>query len=280
MIPRRLSTVFLLIVAISSVKAVETVTPTNSYYNTSNNISSSISSWTNANSWGTGNTNTGWDYVGQVSDASGVYLGNGWVITAAHVNSPTTFTLNGNVFTNTGVYYSNFTNSATGTTNADITLFKISTISTTGTNIPLTYNLTITPATPGIGKTVVMIGYGGPSGQGSESWGTNTIAFNNVYPVAVNDRESIDFVSPNSGANYGTLVVGDSGGADFIKQGTWQLAGINEAVSSSYSYFIQLSSYATQINALVAVPEPGTCALFGLGLGALALSLSRRRHRS
>lgn len=35
---------------------------------------------------------TGWDYVGQAGSASGVYMGNSWVLTAGHVG-PHTFTL-------------------------------------------------------------------------------------------------------------------------------------------------------------------------------------------
>lgn len=39
-----------------------------------------------------GSAVVGWDYVGTINGASGVYLGNGWVITASHVGA-STFTL-------------------------------------------------------------------------------------------------------------------------------------------------------------------------------------------
>ncbi len=206
------------------------------------------------------------------------------------MNSPTTFTLNGNVYNNTGTYYSNFTNSLTGTTNADLTLFKISTISTSGTNLPLTYNLTIMPSTPSTGKTAVMIGNGYTNGVGAKSWGTNSVIANNVYPIGVNDRESIDFVTLNSGTIYGEIVLGDSGGGVFINVGTtlhpqWELAGINEAILSDtqnnyYSGFVQLSSYQTQLSAIVnSVPEPGTWVLLGIGLLFIALPLWRGRRK-
>ena len=272
--PRSLLLASLLLGAgtLSNSKAVETVVNGSATYNTNNNIGSSVFGWSSG--WGTGNTNTGWNYVGTVSDASGVYLGNGWVLTAAHVNSPNTFTLAGNTYTNTGVYYSNFTNSASGTTNADITLFQISTISLTGTNLSLS-SLTITSAAP-TGK-VVMIGYGGPSGQGSESWGTNSVYLNNYGPVSVNGFESIDFVTFDSGSNYATLVNGDSGGGDFVRVGTnWELAGLNEAVSTNAAFFVQLSSYSSQINAIIAVPEPQTVALLLVG-ALLMIAILRRR---
>ena len=268
MVPSRLLAILLLLGTLSSLRAIETVVNGTPTFNTNNNISGSVSGWSSG--WGTGNTNTGWNYVGQVSDASGVYLGNGWVITAAHVNNPTTFTLNGNTYNNTGVYHSSFTNPLSGTTNADLTLFQISTISTTGTNLPLSYNLTITSNAPTLSTSVVMIGYGYTNGYGPESWGKSTVYTNNVGPVNVNGFESIDFVSANIGYSYGTLVNGDSGGGDFVNVGgAWQLAGINEA-TNSFSYFVQLSDYATQINSFVnPVPEPSTWALVGFGMLAL-----------
>jgi len=72
------------------------------FYNTNDTISSSLSSWSSG--WGAGNTHDGWDYVGQVggaSDASGVYLGNGWVITAGHVGA-LDFTLGTNTYATNG----------------------------------------------------------------------------------------------------------------------------------------------------------------------------------
>ena len=59
--------------------------------------------------------------------------------------------------------------------------------------------------------------------------------------------------------NY-ALVLGDSGGGDFIfnsSTGSWQLAGLNEAVDANNdSLMIQLSTYAQQINATVPTPKP------------------------
>ena len=284
MIPPRLIAVCLLISSISPVRAVETVSNEISTFNTNNNIASSVSGWSSG--WGTGNTNTGWNYVGQVSDASGVYLGNGWVLTAAHVNSPTTFTIDGNVYNNTGIYYSNFTNALTGTTNADLTLFQISTVSTTGTNLSLTYNLTITSTAPIPGQQVVMLGYGYTNGAGPESWGTNS-AYRVNQLLSVSGFESIDFTTIDSAAIYGTVVLGDSGGGDFMMVGTnWELAGINEAVvsytpSGTGSAFVQLSPYKSQISAIVSsVPEPSTWALLSIGLLLIALPLWREQRKA
>jgi len=281
MIPPRLIAVCLLISSISPVRAVETVLYSSPTFNTNNNIASSVSGWSSG--WGTGNTNTGWNYIGQVSDASGVYLGNGWVLTAAHVNSPTTFTINGNTYDATGLSYTDFTNSNTGTTNADINLFQISTVSTLGTPISLP-PLTLASAVPSFGDTLVMIGYGYTNGQGPETWGNNTISHTSVI-TPVNSFASLDFTTADIGSSYGAIVLGDSGGGDFVKVGLgtnaiWELEGINEAtgtyIGEDSSFYVQLSSYYSQIDPIItAVPEPRTCWLLGLGVLAILGSLLR-----
>jgi len=256
-------------------------------FNTTDTIGSSVSGWSS----GWGSSGDGWNYVGEVNDASGVYLGNNWVLTAAHVNNPTSFTLNGNVYNATGISYTNFTNSLTGTAAADLHLFQIFNTSTTGTNVTLS-NLSLATTVPSLNQTVVMIGYGGASGQASQSWGTNTVYHNTQYPVSVNGYQSIDFTTLNSGQNYASVGLGDSGGGDFMKIGAnWQLAGINEA-SISYSgtnpltgtnytgsAFIQLGAYSTQISAIVnAVPEPSTWTLAVLSL-LTGASVMRKRTK-
>ena len=284
----------LLLLAISPTQAVETVTNGNATFNTNDNISSYLSGWSSG--WGSG-TNTGWNYVGSITNgsASGTYLGNGWVLTAAHVGPLplTSFTLDGNVYDSTGVSYSNFTNSLTGSTNADLNLFQSSTISTTGSSLTLP-DLTLTSNAPTSGKEIVMIGYGGASGFGSESWGTSSVFLTN-QPFSVYSWNSVDFTTVNTNTNYSTVILGDSGGGDFIKVGsTWELAGINEALVSynstnpntgtnyTGSAFVQLSAYDSQLAAIVnSVPEPDPESLVRLGMiFVLGFSLWKSRWRN
>jgi len=275
--------------ASTSMNAVEIVPyPSgSSYYKTSNNIGTSDSAWNSG--WGTGNTNTGWDYVGQVggpNDASGVYLGNGWVITAGHVGA-LDFTLGTNTYETNGTSFTSFSFTNAGIVYAaDLNLFKISTTSIEGNSLLPTNNLIIPSSYPGTGNTLVMIGYGDASVGRQESWGINTVTTNNLLvPLGGYPYTSVDFGTAYGPTPYGTnsaqLVVGDSGGGDFIKGGsTWYLAGINEAIDGNGdSYFVNLAYYSSEITSVMnAVPEPQSWTLIALGI-AFLMSLSPWRRR-
>jgi len=222
-----------------------------------------VANWTTG--WGSGSV-TGWDYLGQVGGATGVYLGNGWVLTADHVN-PGSFTLSGTTYS----YVAGSSRSITsGTDVADLRLFQI----TAGPSLPLM--ILAGSSQTLIGATVVMTGFGG--GQG-KTWGSNTISNDNI-PVTLDGYPytSVDFETEYGGSNQTVLILGDSGGGDFIYSGSqWLLTGINEAVDdSSNSYMVQLGEYANTINPIIAVPEPDTTALLGIGTSIVMLCQRKR----
>lgn len=268
---------------ITSAEAVQIVSSGSYSYNATDNISQSVTGWSSG--WGSGGD--GWNYVGELAgnDGSGVYLGNGWVLTCNHVGSGA-FTLNGNTYNAAGPIQNTFTNSSGQV--ADLSLFKIQTISTTGTNLSLTPLMLMT-ATPAVNTAFVMFGYGYTNGLGPESWGTNSILIaNHSLSLTGYPYTSQDFLTLNSGATYATGVDGDSGGGDFINVGTsgspnWELAGINEATVSyggdtTGTAFIQLSTYAPQIQAYV-VPEPTSWGLLVAGVALMGF-LIRQREQS
>jgi len=247
-------------------------------YNTTEPTNSQITNWTTG--WSGGKT--GWNYVGQVvtqnnGSASGVYLGNGWVMTAAHVTM-------GNFVLN-GVTYPAVAGSAqsitSGSNTADLLLFQVSPYP----DLPV---LTLSTNLPAVGDSVALLGYGG--GQGL-TWGYNSVtAIDQPITPGGYTYVSNDFLTDLTGNNQAILVTGDSGGGDFIYNGRtrkWELTGINEVVGTytddqgdtiTTSGFVQLDTYANQINAIVGstppevdtptLPLPGLVLLAGLLFGA------------
>lgn len=211
----------------------------------------------NIPNWSTGWPGSGingWSYVGQVNGASGVYLGNGWVITAAHVGIGD-FTLGGTTYAlASGTFLINGGS-------VDVVLFQIASPPSLPP-LPLTQSPPVPYSASGPGDAVAMLGYGGGHG---ETWGFNKVTGVN-YPVLLLGRTSIDFYTTTGAVTIGsqhinntaTVVSGDSGGADFIfkaSTGKWQLAGINEAVGDA-SYFIQISEYVQDILDITGIPAP------------------------
>ena len=260
---------------------------TNGTYNTNDPTAANIPDWTSG--WSqptpepTGYTyTTGWNYVGMVgtNNASGTYLGNGWVLTAAHVGAGT-FTLN-------GVAYSVVADSAKQLGDVDLTVFKIA-------SPPTLPSLTLSFGDPSAydtatqtgGSGVAMIGYGEGSSRTTETWGYNTVTnINQTVTPQSTSYVSNDFLTATTTSdglsNSAQLIVGDSGGGDFIYNGAtgrWELAGINEVTGNyendptygndALSGFVQLDTYAAQIDAITGAPEPSTWLLLGTGLGAL-----------
>ena len=242
---------------------------TNNSFNTTTPTGSDIPNWNTGWTQPSGQTGvTGWNYVGIVAGgggaASGVYLGNSWVITAGHVGAGA-FTLGGTTYPVVAGSAQTISN-ANGT--ADICLFQIN----PAPNLPALSIATSPPtrlSSIQSGSQVAMIGYGDGGSITHETWGLNTVTDINQL-IQVDSFESTDFVTAygtttrggNSATNNYFVVLGDSGGGDFIfnsSNSTWQLAGINEATGNNNppdSFFVELSAYAPQINAIVATGVP------------------------
>jgi len=260
----------------------------NSTLNTTAPTSSDIPNWDTGWTQPAGQTGvTGWNYVGTVAGgggtASGVYLGNNWVLTAGHVGTGT-FTLGGTAYSVVPGSARSISNS-NGT--ADICLFQI----TPAPNLPA---LNIATLGPSVGDSVAMLGYGDRGSITHETWGLNKVTqVNELITPSGYSYVSTDFETAYGvDSNEYYLVLGDSGGGDFVynsPNGPWQLTGINEAVGSNNppdSYFVELSTYATQIDAIVspqgvpAMPAWGWVVLPVLILLVVSGYLPKNRIRS
>ena len=268
----------------------------------------------------------GWNNVGAIWIGAGVYLGYGWVLTANHIGSGAGITLGGVTYTmapGTGHQLTNAGASGKSTL-TDLSMFQLQGA------LPNLPAIRIASSAPANGDTVTMIGRGsiqeanrtfwnvdtsaGPVGPwvwtettaasanyagyktiggGTMRWGTNVIDDNDWV------LDGYDFFAlgttfdPGVSNNEAQVVVGDSGGAVFVKQaGEWSLAGIiiatgvfpdqpgvaGTAVYGNASYFADLSYYRPQIMAL-AVPEPAamTQLLAAGGIGVGVCWFRRRR---
>ncbi len=219
---------------------------------------------------GTGNTNApgddpGWLNIGVLGVGTGIYLGEGWVLTASHVGAGT-ISLAGMSYAPLAGTTVQLTNNSPGKTAfTDLIMFRLaSTPAGLGT-------LTLASSAPTLGAPVTMIGAGRDRGAFTEwnvvtnttpwtwtevpsggnaagyktlstramRWGTNTIESHDLWinvpgssniPVDVKTFTTTftDLVAPDDEAQ---AVFGDSGGAVFAKNGSsWELGGVMIAV--------------------------------------------------
>lgn len=219
-------------------------------------VISGVDGATNTTSTGAGG---GWDYVGAVNGASGIYLGeyNGgyWVLTARHVNAGN-FVLSGTTYNYVSGSVVQITNP--DTTPTDLVVFRINTAP------PSLPNLTLrsTPLTSGAIK---MMGYGRDRAVSGTTWYVDTGTSPNVWSTTVTPEWDItrtgfntvgtstkrwgnNNISGTSTISYsvsgttmnvkslytdfsnvsgeGQGILGDSGGGLFyLNGGTWELAG-------------------------------------------------------
>lgn len=213
---------------------------------------------------GSGNTtappdNPGWANVGTVNNGSGVYLGDRWMLTVAHVWSGPT-TLSGTTYQIVPGSEISITNYGTAGKSqfTDLVLYRLA------SDPGLPY-LSIASSAPALNSGVTMIGAGRDRGSfktwsvnfaadpwvWTESsidpnaagyawgttrtmrWGTNNLSGTGGWIGYFIDNQK-DVFSLRTTFNYSELfsteaqaAAGDSGGAVFYKNGsTWQLAGI------------------------------------------------------
>jgi hypothetical protein len=207
---------------------------------------------------GTGNSTApaddpGWRNAGRRGALNAVYLGYGWVATAAHVN-PGSVTLDSVTYPEVPGSYVQIVHS--GSTLADLAVYRID-------PYPFGIPALEIPTSPApVGADVRLIGYGKPRGAATQwmgidgwqwlagtvkRWGTNEVGavldpgpppgpLVNTTDLVIGSwttRSLVADFTENAPGDEGVVTVGDSGGAFFVRDGSaWKLGGVSFALGT------------------------------------------------
>jgi hypothetical protein len=218
-------------------------------------------------------------YVAKIGGTSGVYLGQGWVITAGHVGA--------GELALEGAAYPPVPGSWTplrgdGPTPADVGLFRVD-------PAPKLPPLEIAGRGPGLGEALLLVGCGLGRGERFEwdgrvgfrwdpvsvrRWGRNRVAATGLeVPGSGLSTHAFATLFSTGEPQEAQAAVGDSGGGAFVlRRGSWKLAGIlfsvaghpgqpaQTAIDGNATHLADLSRYREQIEAVTgprSEPAPG-----------------------
>jgi len=173
----------------------------------------------------------GWDRVGDVGNGSGVYLGNGYVLTARHVSNRTSIDIDGEV-------YDQISGSSAGSlknannSDSDIYLFRVAVPEGSGLHgldPVLLPNVSMAGSSfktqligYGLGQEELLpinlgsnlTGYNWDPGSGEKRWGEINLGGSTTFPLLGRDTEGMSATFSNI-ANRAAVTPGDSGGGVF-----------------------------------------------------------------
>jgi hypothetical protein len=185
-----------------------------------------------------------WRYVGQIERSTGVYLGSGYVLTAAHVGAGIFRTCDGGLYpvvTGSVHYFRNRDGST-----ADLCLFRIQ--MKPGDPLEKLPTMPLSTMPPRRGRELLMVAGGASWKPGQPGfawgddyrvrWGLNSIEEIYSVPMPTQNYMSFGFATRfDAVGNQCQAAPGDSGGAAFHfnpRERRWELAGVIVAVDSDF----------------------------------------------
>lgn len=237
---------------------------------------------------------------GSTIGGSGIYLGNGYVLTADHVTPFSSVTFDGT----TSFSHDGLAPQQVGST--DMKIFRL-------TTTPTVAAVPVYTGTSELGNSGTLVGWGvgrdplvpvnsadvawGANSTSDRRWGLNVPRATTNISYGAGSYEALVTVlggntNPNQGlgADEAALTLFDSGSGMFQQfGGVWYLTGLATAVEfanessfgqdattginrGDFNYFVRVGSYSSDINAII--PEPSSLLLTA---PALLLLLRRRR---
>ncbi len=220
----------------------------------------------------------GFEHVGKIGGTTGVYLGEGWVLTAGHVGAGELW-LDGEKYPALAGSWAPL-RGAEGAIPPDLGVFRV-------TPRPSLPRLAIVRRPAAVGEPVFLVGCGHGLGERFEwdgraafrwappnvrRWGTNRVAAAGIdLPRSGTSTRVFATLFSAGEPHEGQAALGDSGGAGFVRRrGAWMLAGImisvvsfpeqppQTAVAGNATHLADLSHYHDAILALTGLPATGT----------------------
>ncbi|RFC47892.1 MAG: hypothetical protein DVB23_000873 [Verrucomicrobia bacterium] len=188
-----------------------------------------------------------WNYIGCVNHSTGIYIGAGRVLTAAHVGIGTFVTRDGRSYLPVAGSATRFRNRQGGHTDLFVYRIEVANSDPLGMLPPMS----LSKACPDRGATVVLLGAGGGNAGNRLAangfrwnedfrlrWGLNAVAAKFVRPILTYEFATPGFATHfANGKGESQACPGDSGGGVFVfnREGNrWELGGVILAVDGKH----------------------------------------------